>query len=62
VRKCVTLQAFRFFYGRDVTPADQCSMQQIAQRFAANNYRLSDLIFALTRSDQFLFRDTEVAQ
>jgi Protein of unknown function (DUF1592)/Protein of unknown function (DUF1588)/Protein of unknown function (DUF1595)/Protein of unknown function (DUF1585)/Protein of unknown function (DUF1587) len=56
VQQCVVRQAFRFFYGRELTAADSCAAEQIMQGFAREGFRLSDLIFGLTRSDQFLFR------
>jgi hypothetical protein len=56
VRECFTLQAFRYFYGRDATDADECTQAQLMQTFARNDYRLIDLLFGLTRSDQFLYR------
>jgi hypothetical protein len=56
VRSCFALQAFRFFYGRDATPADACTQAQLMDTFARNDYRLVDLLIGLTRSDQFLYR------
>lgn len=60
VRDCVVRQAFRFFYGRELGTADQCTAEQIMTGFASRNYRLDDLILHLTLSDQFLYRSSEV--
>lgn len=56
VRDCFTLQAFRFFYGRDATPADDCTRAQLMDGFSRNDFRLVDLIAGLARTDQFLYR------
>ncbi len=56
VRECFTLQAFRYFYGRDASAADACTQTQLMNSFKRNDYRLIDLILGLTRSDQFLYR------
>lgn len=58
VQRCVVRQAFRFFYGRELTIADTCAAEQIMQGFSSGGFRLGDLILGLTRSDQFLFRST----
>lgn len=56
VRDCYVLQSFRFFYGRDYQAADQCSMAQLAIAFRDSKQSLSELIVALTQTDQFLYR------
>jgi hypothetical protein len=61
VRDCFVRQAFRFFYGRDTTEQDACSLLQLDQSFARNDYRVVDLIMGLTQSDQFLYRTVEPA-
>lgn len=57
VRACFVRQAFRFFYGRDLTPRDACVERQLMTQFARNDYRIADLFLALTHSDQFLYRE-----
>jgi Protein of unknown function (DUF1592)/Protein of unknown function (DUF1588)/Protein of unknown function (DUF1595)/Protein of unknown function (DUF1587)/Protein of unknown function (DUF1585) len=56
VRDCYVTQSFRFFYGRDYTAADQCSMAELLVAFRDNEQSLSELIVALTQTDQFLYR------
>jgi hypothetical protein len=59
VQACVVRQAFRFFYGRELTVQDKCTVDQIMHGFERNQFRLSDLILSLTRSDQFRFRKND---
>jgi hypothetical protein len=56
VRDCYVTQSFRFFYGRDYTTADQCSMAKLLISFRDSKQSLSELIVALTQTDQFLYR------
>ncbi|HYP87428.1 MAG TPA: DUF1588 domain-containing protein, partial [Polyangiaceae bacterium] len=56
VRDCYVTQSFRFFYGRDYTTADQCSMAKLLISFRDNKQSLSESIVALTQTDQFLYR------
>lgn len=56
VRDCYVLQAFRFFYGRQYTTADHCSMAKLQIAFRDADQSLSELIVALTQTDQFLYR------
>jgi hypothetical protein len=56
VRDCYVAQSFRFFYGRDYTDADKCSMAQLALGFESGKQSLSGMILALTQTDQFLYR------
>lgn len=56
VKDCYVAQSFRFFYGRDYTAADQCSMAQLVLAFRDSKQSLSELIVALTQTDQFLYR------
>jgi hypothetical protein len=62
VRDCYVTQAFRFFYGRDYTTADQCSMAQLLIAFRDSKQSLSELIVALTQTDQFLYRPAPEAK
>jgi len=56
VRDCYVMQAFRFFYGREYTTADQCSMAELLIKFRDSQQSLSELIVGLTQTDQFLYR------
>jgi hypothetical protein len=56
VRDCYVTQSFRFFYGREYTPADQCSMAQLMISFRDHKQSLSEMIVALTQTDQFMYR------
>lgn len=56
VRDCYITQSFRFFYGRDYTTADQCSMAELLIKFRDSQQSLSELIVGLTQTDQFLYR------
>ncbi|KYF88019.1 hypothetical protein BE20_08385 [Sorangium cellulosum] len=55
-RACYVLQNFRFFYGRDRTDADRCSMASLSVAFQESGYSLSELVVALTRTDAFRYR------
>ncbi|WP_437569971.1 DUF1592 domain-containing protein [Sorangium sp. So ce542] len=55
-RACYVLQSFRFFYGRDRTDADRCSMAALSVAFQESGYSLSELVVALTRTDAFRYR------
>jgi hypothetical protein len=62
VRDCYVTQSFRFFYGRDYTSADQCSMAELSIAFRDSKQSLSELIVALTQTDQFLYRPAPEAK
>lgn len=57
-RDCYVTQTFRFFFGREVEAADECSLELLRARFAANDLGLSELLVALTQTDAFLYRPT----
>ena len=54
-RDCYVTQTFRFFFGREVEPADACTIQQLRQKFAENP-KISELLVELTQTDAFLYR------
>jgi hypothetical protein len=54
-RECYVTQTFRFFFGRDVEPADACTIQRLRETFAQDQ-SLSGLLVALTQTDAFQFR------
>lgn len=62
VRDCYVMQSFRFFYGRDYTSADQCSMAELMISFRDNKQSLAESIVALTQTDQFLYRPAPEAK
>jgi hypothetical protein len=62
VRDCYVMQSFRFFYGRDYTTADQCSMAKLLISFRDNKQSLAESIVALTQTDQFLYRPAPEAK
>ncbi|HEY6080657.1 MAG TPA: DUF1592 domain-containing protein [Polyangiaceae bacterium] len=62
VRDCYVTQSFRFFYGRDYSEADKCSMAQLSLAFQQGKQSLSGLIVALAQTDHFLYRPAPEAQ
>jgi hypothetical protein len=62
VRDCYVMQSFRFFYGRDYTLADQCSVAELSLAFRDKKQSLSELIVALTQTDHFLYRPAPEAK
>jgi hypothetical protein len=62
VRDCYVLQSFRFFYGRDYTDADQCSMAKLMIDFRDDKQSLAELIVSLSQTDQFLYRPAPEVQ
>ncbi len=61
VRSCMTLQYFRFSYGRGETDLDECTVKYLNDAFAKSGYRPRDLLVALTQTDSFLYRPAIVA-
>jgi hypothetical protein len=61
-RACYVLQNFRFFYGRDQTDADRCSMAALSLAFKETGYSLSELVVALTQTDAFRYRPVIVPE
>ncbi len=59
---CYVLQNFRYFYGRDSTDADKCSMAQLLKAFDGNQHSLSELVVALTQTDAFRYRPVVVPE
>lgn len=55
-RDCYVTQTFRFFFGRDVEPADACSMAALRAAFERSELSLSELLVALTKTDAFMYR------
>lgn len=61
VRQCVATQWFRFGYGRAEQQADQCTVKQVFDAFAAADYNIKELLVALTQTEAFLYRHKVVA-
>jgi hypothetical protein len=62
VKACYVTKSFRFFYGRDVDPADACSIAQLAKSFKGKAYSLSELLVALTQTDAFQYLPASAAE
>lgn len=56
VERCMTVQWFRYAYGRVEAEADTCTVDDLTQQFAGSGRRIQDLIVALTQTDAFLYR------
>ncbi|MCY1011468.1 DUF1592 domain-containing protein [Nannocystis pusilla] len=56
VERCMTLQWFRYAYGRADAKEDACTLDDLTRQFAGSGRRIQDLIVALTQSEAFLFR------
>lgn len=62
VHACVVTQYFRYAYGRAEGDQDSCTITSLNQDFAAAGYDLQSLLIAVTQTDAFMYRMTEVAQ
>ncbi|MDC0672826.1 DUF1592 domain-containing protein [Nannocystis radixulma] len=56
VESCMTLQWFRYGYGRAESEADACTLAELTTAFAGSGRRIRDLIIHLTQTDAFLYR------
>lgn len=61
-RACYAVQWFRFAIGREPGVEDSCSLAEINQLAAVNDYNIRDVMIAITQSDAFRFRRAEPAQ
>lgn len=61
-RDCYVTQTFRFFFGRDVEPADACSMAELRAAFERSELSISELLVALTKTDAFMYRPITVKE
>jgi hypothetical protein len=59
VQQCVATQWFRYAMGRSETKLDQCTLDNVFQKFKASEFRLPDLLLALVESDGFRIRRAE---
>lgn len=55
-RACLVTQLFRFHHGREDEDADRCSRQRAFERFRASEWNVRELLIALTKTDDFLFK------
>lgn len=56
VRHCYSLQWFRYTHGRDAAYADECTMFDLMEAFEAGDWKIQDLLVALTQTDAFRYR------
>jgi hypothetical protein len=56
VRDCVATQWYRYAMGRVEDATDACSLNQVKERFAAQNGSFRELLVAITLSDAFRYR------
>ena len=56
VEACMTLQWFRYAYGRADSEADACTLAELTAAFAGSGRKIRDLIIHLTQTDAFLYR------
>jgi hypothetical protein len=59
VRDCLATSFYRFAMGRTETDADQCSLDQVKQRFSDSHGAFNELLVAVTLSDAFRYRAAE---
>jgi len=53
VRRCMVTQVFRYAFGRGETERDSCTIDNLAQQFAASDGDLRELLVAVTQTDPF---------
>jgi hypothetical protein len=56
VADCIAQTWFRFAQGRSVIDADDATLSQLSTSFESSEYRLKDLMSALTQTTAFRFR------
>jgi hypothetical protein len=59
VQQCVTTQWFRYAMGRNETKLDQCTLDNVYEKFKNSQFRLPELLLALVESDGFRIRRAE---
>jgi hypothetical protein len=60
VRACLAAHWFKFALARPAMDEDACSFKTVMDDFGAANYKLQEIIPALTQSDAFLYRTAVV--
>jgi hypothetical protein len=58
-QRCVTLQAFRFAFGRGENDVDTCAVDAMYTDYVDGGYRLDGLLEGMVRSDAFRYRRAE---
>lgn len=61
VKSCMARAWFQYAYGRAQTNEDSCTLAKLDERFAANGYKLKDLLVALSQTDAFRYRSATPA-
>ncbi len=56
VRECVTLQWFRYAFGRVETEDDECSLQVLDYAFDTSDHDIRELLLAIIQTDAFRYR------
>jgi hypothetical protein len=63
VSDCFVRQWFRYGYGRDTAAErDACSVTALQTAFAQSDGNISELLFALTQTDAFLYRSVSAGE
>ncbi len=60
VTDCVSVEWFRYAFGRGETPDDECSLGSVKDAFAKGNYDMKELLIAMTRTAAFRYRPISV--
>ncbi|HEX4922993.1 MAG TPA: DUF1592 domain-containing protein [Bdellovibrionales bacterium] len=55
-RRCITVQWFRYGYGRNTAPEDECALEGVQKEFAASGYDMKSLVLSLIGSQTFRYR------
>ncbi len=55
-RDCLATNWYRYTFGRQEQPEDECSVSQVREKFAQTEGNLKELLVALTQTDAFLYR------
>lgn len=55
-KQCLTLQAYRWAFGRDESSAERGVVDAIAAQLAPTGLKITDVAVALAKSDNFVFR------
>ncbi len=55
VQACFAINWANYAYGRSIEEQDACTMQQLQQKFQANNFNIKDLLLELSQTSTFLY-------
>ncbi len=58
-RTCMVKHWFRYAFGRDMTEADSCTVDDVELVFVESDGNLRELLLSLTQTDAFLYRTRE---